>query len=66
MTTLQLNNLKIFNLVEKDHSVRTLQRIFDFCNDSIIDDVAIINAIGNTPTSKSIIQDLPLMKENYY
>ena len=66
MNILQLNNLKIFNLVEKGHSARTLQRIFDFCNDSIIDDVAIINAIGNTPTSKSIIQDLPLMKENYY
>lgn len=66
MNTQQLNNIRIFNLVDKGHSVRTLQRIFDFCSDSIIDDVAIINAIGNTPTSKSIIQDLPLMKENYY
>ena len=66
MNTLQLNNLKIFNLVEKGHSTRTLQRIFDFCNNSKIEDTTIINAIGNTPTSKSIIEDLPLMKEYYY
>ena len=61
-----ISNIKIFNLVEKGHSTRTLKRIFDSCKNFKIDENSVKNAIGDTPTSNSIINDLCAMKGDYY
>ena len=67
MNEIKRQNIKLLNLIDLGHSGRTLMRILSAVDDNeLITEEVIIKILGNTPTAKSIINDLDKIDKDLY
>ena len=66
MNSLEKNNVKLLNLVEKGHSFRQINRLLESKINNVITDVDFIEILGDTPMIHKIVIDFKDLDYSYY